>query len=341
MATDAQLEHEITDFLAKDAMIDAMVDASECGRPAIEAIDAKLLRRFGDRVRPNPVKQRIGRLVRPVMETRGFVPIKRRQPAKSVLFTSGTVYSRSTPPVMDILQKHGIDLSPEHVANEIRSATAMIGGTPSFAQRYKLFGWARRPDVAVAPPAGPLGVFAITIDQALDYTAASQDDSFPASQLTAQQFTLFHLHTPAVRMAPSSIDPRTRTAFKLGALCATGLTLIQAGRLLHRDRARVEGWVRKRGLYSVLVPRTTAPRLPLFQLDDVGALVPHAFEVFQHLDSNIHPVGVFNWFTSPNPDLAAEVADFEPISPRDWLLRRYPPEPVSQLAGALAASTPA
>jgi len=59
--------------------------------------------------------------------------------------------------------------------------------------------------------------------------------------------------------------------------------------------------------------------------------------VLPRLDAAIHPVGVFNWFTSPNPDLGLEESGFEPTSPRDWLLRRHSPEPVCRLAASVAA----
>ncbi len=66
MAVDQPLEREISEFLRQDSTIDAMVDASDRGRPAVEAIDTELLQRFGNRVRPVPARQRIGRLVRPI-----------------------------------------------------------------------------------------------------------------------------------------------------------------------------------------------------------------------------------------------------------------------------------
>ena len=79
----------------------------------------------------------------------------------------------------------------------------------------------------------------------------------------------------------------------------------------------------------------------LFQLRHPGRLVPHVADIFPQLDDTIHPVGVFNWFTSPNPDLATRSTGFKPISPRDWLLHEYPPDPVTQLAAALAVGNPA
>ena len=104
-----------------------MISASERGRPAVEAIDDALIRRFGHVVEANAVKQRIGRLVRPVMEARGFVPVRSRCPAKSPLFTSGTVYG-SNRPIMAVLGKHGLEFDADDVSREIQSAIEMVGG---------------------------------------------------------------------------------------------------------------------------------------------------------------------------------------------------------------------
>ena len=339
MPISAHLDREITSFLAKDGIVDAMISASEHGRPAVEAIDDALIRRFGDVVEANAVKQRIGRLVRPVMEARGFLPIKRRCPAKSVLFTAGTVYGLS-PPIMEVLDKHGIDASVDDVSREIQSAIEMVGGNRPFAERSIEFAWKEHSNIALAPPEGPVGIFGHAVDQALEDAAAKRDAAVPDSQLTSAQLALMRRQGSANAPTVASIDPLAKTAFKLGALYATALTPSRAARLLDRDCDRVEEWVRERRLYGLPLGNGKVGRLPLFQFDDGGRLLPHVTQVFPKLDRTIHPVGVFNWFTSPNPDLVTRQTDFEAVAPRDWLTRGYRPGPISRLAGTLAVGTP-
>ena len=337
MAIDVRLEHDVSDFLAKDSTVTAMIEASKRGRPAVEAIGGQLLDYFGDRVRPNTTKQRIGRLIRPIMEAEGYSPVRRR-PARSALFTAGTVYSR---PIMGILRSHGVDLPPDDVSREVQSAIDTVAGTPPHATPYTHFAWSQQPGIAEVAPTGPLCVFATAIEQALEQADQRSETAIPDSQLTAAQLSLLHRATPALSLAASSMHRRVSTAFKYGALWATSLTAAQTARLLHYRSPWVHACIRERRLYSVAFVRDNVRRLPLFQLHHPGRLVPHVTKVFPQLDDTIHPVGVFNWFTSPNPDLATRSTGFKPISPRDWLLHEYPPDPVTQLAAALAVGNPA
>ena len=340
MAVDTKFERQIMDFLAKDSTVGAMIEASERSRPAVEGIDAELIHRFGVRVRSNPVKQHIGRLIRPVMENQGFLPVKRRQPAKSVLFTAGTVYGRSRP-IMDILKAHGWHFRVDDVNREIGSAINTVGGNRAFVRRHSVFTWAEYPNIATAQAAGDIAVFGIAVDQALTDAAKRRESNLPDGQLAAPEVALLRAHCPTAELVSSSINPSIRTVIKLAAICATGLTPSRVAPLLHSGVAVVEEWMRKRLLYSVAVANGAARRLPLFQFDDSGSLIPNVLRVLPKIDRTVHPVGVFNWFTSPSPDLASCETDFVPISPRDWLLRGYPSEPISRLAGALATGTPA
>ena len=241
---------------------------------------------------------------------------------------------------MEVLGKHGIDASVDDVSREIQSAIQMVGGNRPFAERSIGFVWREHGHLALAPPEGPVGIFGHAVDQALAAAAAKRDAAVPDSQLTSAQLALIRHQGLAGAPAAASIDPLAKTVFKLGALCATALTPPQAARLLDRDCDRVEEWVRQRRLYGLPLGNGKAGRLPLFQFDDGGSLLPHVTQVFPELDRTIHPVAVFNWFTSPNPDLATRQTDFEAVSPRDWLMHGYRPGPISRLAGTLAVGTP-
>ena len=55
---------------------------------------------------------------------------------------------------------------------------------------------------------------------------------------------------------------------------------------------------------------------------------------FSRLDWTVHPVGVYNWFVNPDPDLQTD-ENQAPLSPRDWLRSGRSPELVAELASAL------
>jgi len=59
-------------FLNERDNVARMVQASDSGRPAAEAIAAELYRRFDDRIRQDRVKQYTGLLIRGVMERNGY-----------------------------------------------------------------------------------------------------------------------------------------------------------------------------------------------------------------------------------------------------------------------------
>ena len=181
----------------------------------------------------------------------------------------------------------------------------------------------------------------MAVDQTLEQAYKRSESAVPDSQLSAAELALIRLKEPGGGSPATTMDPRVRTAFKFGALCATSLTAAQTARLLHHRHRWVHAAVRTHRLYSLGFAQDDMRWLPLFQLDDTGSLIPHVADVFPQLDENIHPVGVFNWFTSPNPDLTQSSRGFEPISPRDWLLHQYSPKPVTQLAAGLAVGSPA
>ena len=242
---------------------------------------------------------------------------------------------------MEILNKHGLQVSVEDVSREIQSAIQMVGGNRRYAQRHTKFAWIQYHNIATVQGAGPLAVLSTVIDQALTDATEMRASALPDAQLTQPQLALLRAQRLAAGTTSSSIDPCTRTVIKLGAMCSTGFTSPQVARLLHCGPAQIEEWVGTRRLYGLAVASGATPRLPLFQFDNGGGLIPNVDKVLPALDRDIHPVGIFNWFTAPNPDLATLETDFEPISPRDWLLRDYPAEPVSRLADALSGGTPA
>ena len=340
MRSNIHFERALSEFLADDSTIRIMVAASEAGRPAVEAIGSDLLRQFGDRVRPNSVKQQIGRLVRPIMESHGFEPHKRRRHAKSTLFTAGTVYRRQPEPIIAVLERHGFHVAVDAVRREVCEAAESVVGDPPFVARPRV-DWSRLLSQAPVPrdQQHVLLAFATALDHELREQARRRLDAVPNHQLTAPQRRRLGLAHVPDEGQNGFLPSRLRSALTFSALCATGFTLPETAQLLHFDERTVSSLVKKRHLY-VAPPTPTVPtRLPLFQFDAHG-LIPKVEKVFPRLDAAIHPVGVFNWFTSPSPDLALEQTSFKPTSPRDWLLHHYSLGPVSRLAASVAVVAP-
>lgn len=337
MATDPQLKRAISDYLGAPSTVDALVAASEAGRPAIEAIGSDLLDQFGNRVRAHGVKIQIGRLVRPILEAHGFQIYKRRQPARSRLFSKGAVYGRVPRSVPDTLDEHGIHFTREELEGELDHAVAAVVGKPPYVASYARLDVA---SIASAPPVladteNRTSVFAMVLANALDRRERCEAASIPAGQLTAAEWDLLSASHSYSSRGPA--DQNLRSVFKVSALCATALSMSEAAHFLRRDQRTVAALVRGRRLYSMA--DAWGPRLPLFQLH-ADNVVPHVEKVLPRLGEDIHPLGVFNWFTTPNPDLASEQTSFEPTSPRDWLVGHQPAAPVVRLAAEVAGGTP-
>lgn len=109
-------------------------------------------------------------------------------------------------------------------------------------------------------------------------------------------------------------------------------TVEQAAHLLDVNNSRIRQRLAAtpRTLYGVKFGRTW--RIPRFQFHG-RRLVPGVDTVVQRLPANLHPVAVYRWFTSPNPDLTRD--DEEPISPLDWLRLGNSADVVAELAADL------
>ncbi|MEZ0228121.1 MAG: hypothetical protein ACAI25_05805 [Planctomycetota bacterium] len=129
-------------------------------------------------------------------------------------------------------------------------------------------------------------------------------------------------------------DPLAGTAADYAALLRTSKTVAETAKILGVNQSRV-----RQRLNSV------PPTLYGFKLDgewrvpdflfEGGALVPGAAEIASRLDSEIHPVAFFRWFTTPDPDLVMDGDDAEPVSPRLWLLSGHDAAVAAELAAEL------
>ena len=90
--------------------------------------------------------------------------------------------------------------------------------------------------------------------------------------------------------------------------------------------------VADRSLYSFLLGGKR--HIPDFQFSDVG-LVPDIVLVNRTLDPSAHPVAVFNWYHTPNPDLFLEDDLEQTVSPLDWLRAGREPDRIVLIAADL------
>jgi hypothetical protein len=126
-------------------------------------------------------------------------------------------------------------------------------------------------------------------------------------------------------------DPLTRTAVEYAALVASSLSVAEAARRLGVRDSRVRQRLGERTLYGIKM--RSGWRLPAFQFAGDG-LVPGLDRVLPRLDSEMHPIEVWTWLTTPNTDVTID-PDERPVSPIDWLRSGRSPEAVAALAAEL------
>jgi DNA-binding CsgD family transcriptional regulator len=133
---------------------------------------------------------------------------------------------------------------------------------------------------------------------------------------------------------PEGEQALARTAAEYAALLKTGLTTAQAATRLGVSPSSVRQQLsgEPRRLFGIRLGSGWV--VPAFQFEG-DQLVPGIAEVIAKLDPELHPVAVYRWFTSPDPDLLLEGVTERPLSPLEWLRAGLPPEPVAALAGDL------
>ena len=126
-------------------------------------------------------------------------------------------------------------------------------------------------------------------------------------------------------------DPLALGAAEFAAMLATSLTTSQAARRLGVASSRIRQRLTASHptLYGIRLD--SGWRIPIFQFEE-GGLLPGLGRVVSALSTELHPVAVYRWFTTPNPDLwPGDLAD-GPLCPRDWLRLGRAPDAVVELA---------
>jgi len=130
------------------------------------------------------------------------------------------------------------------------------------------------------------------------------------------------------------LDPLADTAAKFAAIIESSLTSGKVGERLGFAGGRIRQMVADRTLYSILLDGRRF--VPIFQFArGAKRLLPNITRVNAVLNPELHPVEVFDWYVSPNPDLFVGDDIERTVSPLDWLKAGNDPEPVVRLAKAL------
>jgi len=186
------------------------------------------------------------------------------------------------------------------------------------------------------------------MDQALDHLGVPADARVLVAAIVE---VLAELPAPGVRALPTqeltmeeaetlrqggldltprdygAADPFLRTRVKYATLVAEGWTVADIATALGTSVQWVRKQLRDRALLGV--KHGDEWRLPRFQFEENGKPLPGIQRVLPHLDAAKSVVAIYNWFTTPDPDLSA---DGHVLSPRQWLAEGRDPVVIARQA---------
>jgi hypothetical protein len=125
---------DIEAFIHRPEIAKRLVEASEDGVPAVSGISGLLSEEFGLKTFANPATRKfVGVVIRPVMEQRGFLVVKRNVPVRGdPIFKSGAVYGRPrhmSPPRTPLLKRF-LDCLSESELDWVASYVARTKSRP-------------------------------------------------------------------------------------------------------------------------------------------------------------------------------------------------------------------
>lgn len=168
--------------------------------------------------------------------------------------------------------------------------------------------------MTIAELLAPFGVDEDDFADALAEDLAAVPDT-AASGLTAVEEAALRAHGGIAEPANPSVPEavlRSMTS-NLAALTRDSIAVGQAAALLGVDSSRVRHRLRDRALYGFKIG--AGLRLPNWQFDGHEP-IPGLRAVLAALPSDLHPLEVAGFMTTPDPDLTVGA---DPVSPRDWL----------------------
>ena len=221
--------------------------------------------------------------------------------------------------VRDVLEAHDMALSDAGLTQALREAVRFCEGSGTYIDTRS----ATLDNLAHGLADGAFqSRFVATLEHVLASMTVPGDGS---DELTEAEVGLLENGFDT-----SFVDPRARAALEQAAMVATSVSVAEVASRTNWNVAQVHKQIDHGGLLAF--PGEDGYQVPVFQFAGDGGLVPHLGEVLPELIPNIHPLGLLHWFTEPNPDLVCEETVYDPVSPREWLMRGLPPEPVRELA---------
>jgi hypothetical protein len=197
-----------------------------------------------------------------------------------------------------------------------------------------VFGVVRSDSVTIRPIRRPPGLQAEDVVDVLNagLTALTAED---APALTAEEARVLAsggLDASALRL--DEIAPIFRTGAEHRRLLASSLSVEQTARLLGVNASRIRQRLTAQppSLYGIKDGKRW--RVPRFQFAGRKA-IPGIAAVVAALPTSLHPVAVYRWLTSVNPDLYRDRKEEHAISPLDWLRTGGSPDVAADLARAL------
>jgi hypothetical protein len=198
------------------------------------------------------------------------------------------------------------------------------------------------------PSASDVALCFVEIDEAV--SQALDADPLPTQEATApglseaEKELLERGGFSVAPMAPDEESPRLRATVDYAKLLEDSFTSDEAAKKLKVNPSRIRQRLAARELYGIKDRRGW--RVPKFQFSG-SRLVPQIDEVLPRVPGDLHPLAVYRWFTTPNPDLVDPAAvNLEvvgkvneevalPLSPLEWLRRGLPVDQVVELASQL------
>ena len=126
-------------------------------------------------------------------------------------------------------------------------------------------------------------------------------------------------------------DPMAETVVDYAELVARSLSTKQAAQQLDVQASRIRQMLGGASpkLYGFKTEPAGRWHIPAFQFESDG-IVRGIGEVVSRLNTELHPLEVWKWFTTANPDLVDDQGRRR--SPLQWLRAGYPVEPVAEIA---------
>ena len=137
---------------------------------------------------------------------------------------------------------------------------------------------------------------------------------------------------PEITAFTTLSENMTIVAGEVGVMIASALSQTKAANLLSVDESRIRQRIGKGTLYAIAGDNNKKV-LPRFQFTKTGTL-PGLEKVLPAINNDVHPIAIQRFFLTPSEDLYAKEMKTM-LSPRDWLIARYSPEPIVLMAADL------